>query len=98
MTASELFKAGRLREAVAAQLQEVKAHPADEGRRLNALRRQILIADGDYLGAEHDVADRRAEIDALDEERVPHGGQISVLAEEPEMNIVPASVVVVCAV
>jgi type VI secretion system protein ImpE len=34
MTASELFQQGRLREATDAQLQEVKAHPADHGRRL----------------------------------------------------------------
>jgi type VI secretion system protein ImpE len=34
MTPSELFKQGRLREATDAQLQEVKAKPADHGRRL----------------------------------------------------------------
>jgi type VI secretion system protein ImpE len=34
MNASEWFKQGRLREAIDAQLQEVKANPADNGRRL----------------------------------------------------------------
>jgi type VI secretion system protein ImpE len=34
MSASELFKQGRLKEAIDAQLQEVKAQPADHGRRL----------------------------------------------------------------
>jgi type VI secretion system protein ImpE len=34
MTAQELLKAGRLREAVAAQTEEVKAHPSDPDRRL----------------------------------------------------------------
>ena len=34
MTASDLFKQGRLKEATDAQLQEVKTQPADQGRRL----------------------------------------------------------------
>ena len=34
MTATESFKAGRLAEAIASQVQEVKAHPADNARRL----------------------------------------------------------------
>jgi len=34
MTATESFKAGRLAEAIAAQVQEVKAHPGDNARRL----------------------------------------------------------------
>src|SRR5262245_40083717 len=34
MIASELFQAGRLEEAVAAQVQEVKSNPADQGKRL----------------------------------------------------------------
>ncbi len=34
MTATESFKAGRLAEAIAAQIQEVKANPADNARRL----------------------------------------------------------------
>lgn len=34
MNASELFKAGKLQSALDAQLQEVKAHPADPSRRL----------------------------------------------------------------
>jgi type VI secretion system protein ImpE len=34
MTASELFRAGRLKDALDAQLQDVKANPADQNRRL----------------------------------------------------------------
>jgi type VI secretion system protein ImpE len=34
MSADEYYKAGRLKEAIAAQIQEVKAHPADQARRL----------------------------------------------------------------
>jgi type VI secretion system protein ImpE len=34
MNASELFKTGMLSDAIAAQVQEVKSHPADHGRRL----------------------------------------------------------------
>ncbi len=34
MSASEAFKAGRLQEAMDTQIQEVRAHPADHGKRL----------------------------------------------------------------
>jgi type VI secretion system protein ImpE len=34
MNAGELYKAGRLKEAIDAQIAEVKAHPADQSRRL----------------------------------------------------------------
>jgi len=34
MNATDLFKAGRLQAAIDAQIQEVKAKPADHGRRL----------------------------------------------------------------
>jgi hypothetical protein len=34
ISASELFKQGRLKDAIDAQLQEVKAQPADHGERL----------------------------------------------------------------
>jgi septal ring factor EnvC (AmiA/AmiB activator) len=55
--------------AVAPELERRAKTFADEGRKLNALRREILLADGEFLGAEHDVADRRAEMDALAEEK-----------------------------
>jgi len=45
MDAGELFKAGRLAEAVAQQLQEVKAHPADQARRVFLF--ELLCFDGD---------------------------------------------------
>ena len=34
MTATDLYKAGKLDEAIAAQIEEVKAHPGDQGKRL----------------------------------------------------------------
>jgi type VI secretion system protein ImpE len=34
MNATELYRSGRLREAIDAQVREVKAHPAEQGRRL----------------------------------------------------------------
>ena len=34
MNASELFKAGRLTEAIDAQIKEVKAQPGDQARRV----------------------------------------------------------------
>lgn len=45
MNASELFKAGRLREAIDAQLPEVKANPADPVRRL--FLAELLAFSGD---------------------------------------------------
>jgi type VI secretion system protein ImpE len=45
MTAGELFKAGKLREAVAAQVLEVKAKPGDQARRLFLF--ELLAFSGD---------------------------------------------------
>jgi type VI secretion system protein ImpE len=53
MTATESFKAGRLAEAVAAQVQEVKAHPADNARRLFLF--ELLSFSGDLDRARRQV-------------------------------------------
>jgi type VI secretion system protein ImpE len=45
MNASELFKAGKLSDAIAAQVQEVKSHPTDHGRRLFLF--ELLAFSGD---------------------------------------------------
>lgn len=45
MNATELFKAGQLAKAVDAQIQEVKAHPADANRRLFLF--ELLLFTGD---------------------------------------------------
>lgn len=45
MSADELFKAGRLREAIEAQTLEVKAHPADTAKRLFLF--ELLAFEGD---------------------------------------------------
>jgi len=56
MNASELFKAGKLSDALAAQIQEVKSHPADHGRRLFLF--ELLAFQGDLERA-------RKQIDAI---------------------------------
>ncbi len=68
-SARDAVTAAILMRSIAPELQRRAQSFAEEGKRLNALRREILIADGDFLGAEHDVADRRAEMDALSEEK-----------------------------
>jgi type VI secretion system protein ImpE len=57
MTATELYKAGNLAQAIDAQLKEVKANPADQGRRLFLF--ELLAFGGDL-----DRAQRQ--IDAID--------------------------------
>jgi type VI secretion system protein ImpE len=47
MTASELYKAGKLADALAAQLQEVKAKPADQSRRLFLFELAVFAGDLD---------------------------------------------------
>lgn len=68
-SARDAVNAAILMRAITPELQRRAKAFADESRRLNALRRDILIADGEFLGAEHDVGDRRAEMDALAEEK-----------------------------
>ncbi len=68
-SAKDAVNAAILMRAIAPELERRAKTFAEESRQLNALRRQILLADGDFLGAEHDVADRRAEMDALNEEK-----------------------------
>jgi type VI secretion system protein ImpE len=56
MAANDLYKAGRLQEAIEAQLQDVKSHPADHGRRLFLF--ELLAFAGDIDRA-------RKQIDAI---------------------------------
>ncbi|SIO60702.1 type VI secretion system protein ImpE [Singulisphaera sp. GP187] len=56
MSADELFKAGRLREAIEAQILDVKAHPADTAKRLFLF--ELLAFEGDLGRA-------RKQVDAL---------------------------------
>jgi len=55
MNASELFKAGKLPEAVDAQLQEVKAAPADHGKRLFLFELLAFTGDLDRAAKQIDV-------------------------------------------
>ncbi|HVS36945.1 MAG TPA: type VI secretion system accessory protein TagJ [Gemmataceae bacterium] len=53
MNASELFKAGKLTEAVTAQTQEVKAQPGDQGKRLFLF--ELLAFAGDLERARRQI-------------------------------------------
>ena len=53
MTASELFKAGKLGPAVDAQIQEVKTHPADKAKRLFLF--ELLCFTGDLERAQRQI-------------------------------------------
>jgi len=53
MTANELFKAGKLSEAIDAQLKEVKARPADHGQRLFLF--ELLAFAGDLDRAQRQI-------------------------------------------
>jgi type VI secretion system protein ImpE len=76
MNASELFKAGKLSDAIAAQVQEVKSHPADQGRRLflfellafrgdlDRAHKQIDALHYDDVGLESAVQAYRGMLDA----------------------------------
>src|ERR1700678_1562982 len=55
MTASELYKAGKLSEAVEAQIQEVKNQPADHGRRLFLFELSAFAGDLDRARRQIDV-------------------------------------------
>ena len=68
-SARDAVNAAILMRTIAPELRRRAKGIADESRRLNSIRRDILIADGEFLGAEHDVADRRADIEALAEEK-----------------------------
>jgi type VI secretion system protein ImpE len=61
MSASELFKAGQLTEAIDAQIKEVKAQPADQARRLFLFELSAFAGDLDRA---------RRQIDALKYEQV----------------------------
>lgn len=63
MTATEAFKAGRLAEAIDAQLQEVRSHPADDGRRVFLF--ELLLFSGDLDRAERQLDAVRAETPEL---------------------------------
>jgi type VI secretion system protein ImpE len=55
MTAAELYKAGRLPEAIEAQVQEVKANPIDNGRRLFLYELLAFAGDLDRARRQIDV-------------------------------------------
>lgn len=96
MNASELYKAGRLREAIEAQLPEVKAHPADPARRmflaellaftgdLERTRRQFAAIRFDDLEKDNVVANYLKVLDAEEARRRVFTG-----SERPQFFIEP---------
>jgi type VI secretion system protein ImpE len=97
MSASELYKSGRLQEAIDAQIQEVKSHPADQGKRLflfellafagdlDRARRQIEAVRYDDVQLEAATATYRTLLDAEQKRRRVFAEGISpqFLAEPP---------------
>ena len=53
MDASEAYRAGRLAEAIEAQIKEVKAHPLDQGRRVFLF--ELLVFSGDLDRARRQI-------------------------------------------
>ena len=53
MTANELFKSGKLTDAIDAQVADVKAHPADQGKRLFLF--EMLAFHGDLERARRQI-------------------------------------------
>lgn len=55
MNASDLYKAGKLSDAIAAQTQEVKSHPGDKNRRLFLFELLVIAGDLDRARRQLDV-------------------------------------------
>src|SRR5262245_25369353 len=97
MSADDLFKAGKLQAAIDAQVQDVKAKPADHGRRLflfellafagelDRARRQIEAVHYDQMELDAAVQGYRKLLDAeqLRRRLFADGLQPSFLAEPP---------------
>jgi type VI secretion system protein ImpE len=97
MTASELFRAGQLQEAIGEQLKDVKAYPADHGKRLflfellafagdlDRARRQIDIVNYGEVERDAAVLDYRKLLDAEEARRrlFREGLKPQFLAEPP---------------
>ena len=82
-SAKDAVNAAILMRAITPELKRRAAAFAEESKNLNVLRRQILVADGEFLATEKDVADRRDGIDALNEEKARLEGR-SGAAPTPE--------------
>jgi type VI secretion system protein ImpE len=98
MNADELYRAGRLQEAIDAQIQEVKTNPADRGRRLflfellafagdlERARRQIAAITYDQIELETAIQDYRLLLDAEEKRRrlFSEGVPPLFFADQPE--------------
>ena len=101
MDAGELFRAGKLQEAVAAQLADVKAHPADRAKRLflfellaysgdlERAKRQIDALSYEDLELQAAAADYRKVLDAEEARRkvFADGAQPKFLVDAPPEHV-----------
>ena len=55
MTASEYFKAGQLDEAIAAQTQDVRSHPTDDGKRMFLVELLLFAGERERAAKQLDV-------------------------------------------
>lgn len=85
MTASELFKAGQLAAAIDAQLADVKAHPADDGKRMFLF--ELLLFRGDIDRAVKQLEIIRA---ATPEMAAAVAGYRDVIAAERKRRVLAA--------
>lgn len=69
-SAVDAVNAAILIRAITPELEARARAFADEARQLQTLRRQVVLATGDVLSAESDVADRRSELKALIAEKM----------------------------
>lgn len=98
MNANELYKAGKLQDAIAAQTQEVKSNPGDQSRRLflfemlvfageiDRARKQLDVLKYDEMELESAVASYRKLLDSEEKRRklFSQGLKPEFLAEAPE--------------
>jgi len=98
LTADELYRVGRLREAIDAQIKEVKAKPADQGRRLflfellafagdlDRARRQVGAITYDQVELAAAIQDYRLLLDAEEKRRrlFSEGVPPLFFADQPE--------------
>ena len=83
MNATDLFKAGKLQDAIQAQIQEVKASPGDHGRRLFLFELCMLAGDIDRAKRQMDAI----KYDELDLEAAAQSYRMLIQSEEARRRL-----------
>jgi len=83
MSASEAFRAGKLQEAIDAQIQDVRTHPADHGKRLFLFELAAFAGDLDRARRQIDAV----KYDDPDQERAAQGYRLLLDAEEARRRL-----------